>query len=111
MEEETESTAPVLVDTPLHHYRGMIMCHMLSKNLEKLHQMADRIGVSRRWFQEKGTPHYDICKTKRALALKLGAVEATKKEVVQIIKHFRKKRTPPASTKSEPTHKPYPRMA
>jgi hypothetical protein len=41
-----------------------------------LHAMADRIGVSRRYYQNKGrTPHYDICLSKKALAIKHGAVE------------------------------------
>lgn len=58
----------------------MVMCHMLprSKNVEdidELHKMAKVIGVARRWFQDKRVPHYDVCKSKRVLAVKAGAVE------------------------------------
>jgi hypothetical protein len=39
--------------------------------------MVDRIGVRRRWIQKEGTvyEHFDICLSKRALAIKAGAVE------------------------------------
>lgn len=52
---------------------------MIADTTEELHAMADRIGVRRRWFQEKSGPdeHYDIALSKRALAVKFGAVEIT----------------------------------
>lgn len=54
------------------------MSHMIADTLEELHAMADKIGVDRRWFQDKSSgPHYDITMTKRALAVKAGAVEIT----------------------------------
>jgi hypothetical protein len=67
----------VYVDDMDAPYRRMVMNHLFSdSSLEELHAMADKIGVSRRWFQNKGrTPHYDCCKSKKALALKFGAVE------------------------------------
>jgi hypothetical protein len=71
----------VYVDTARHAYGRMIMCHMFSPDLDELHAMADRIGVARRWFQNPRTmskvswPHYDIAKSKRALAVSFGAVE------------------------------------
>jgi hypothetical protein len=51
---------------------------MIGDTVEELHAMADRIGVSRRWFQfppNHKTPHYDICKAKRVLAIRRGAIE------------------------------------
>ena len=54
----------------------MIMCHLLADSPEELHAMADRIGIARKWFQRKASsPHYDIALSKRALALKAGAIE------------------------------------
>jgi hypothetical protein len=55
------------------HRRGRtyMMSHMIADTDEELHAMADRIGVARKWFQKD---HYDIAKSKRALALSLGAV-------------------------------------
>jgi hypothetical protein len=41
--------------------------------------MADTIGVNRKWIQHAGTAeeHFDIAFSKRALAVKNGAVEIT----------------------------------
>ena len=44
--------------------------------------MADRIGVKRKWIQYPGTAkeHFDICWTKRKLAVQAGAIEVTMRE-------------------------------
>lgn len=73
----------VFVDSAFIAYRGMLMCHMVADTLEELHKMADAIGVSRRHFQNKKIPHYDICKTKRKHAIFLGAQEITTRELVK----------------------------
>lgn len=83
-------TAHVFVDPPGWTYRGMLMCHMISPNLDALHQMADTIGVARRWFQDPVTmpkvslPHYDIAKSKRALAVRAGAIECSRQQAALI---------------------------
>lgn len=78
---------PVYVDDMEAPYRGMKMCHMVADTDDELHAMADQIGVSRRWHQKPGTPHshYDVCLTKRALAVKLGAQEITRRETGLLI--------------------------
>jgi hypothetical protein len=55
----------------------MKMCHMIADTREELLTMADAIGVQRRWIQSFDTPreHFDICLSKRAKAVKLGAIE------------------------------------
>ncbi len=70
----------VYVDECVWPYGRMMMCHMLADSKEELHQMADKIGVQKRWFQPKRFPHYDICKTKRALAISLGAIPIDRKQ-------------------------------
>ncbi len=51
------------------------MSHMIADTAEELHAMADRIGVARRWFQDKASgPHYDITMTKRREAIAADAV-------------------------------------
>lgn len=70
----------VYVDDMKAPYRGMLMCHMLADNDDELHAMASRIGVARRWWQSperSSGSHYDICQSKRALAVAAGAVEIT----------------------------------
>lgn len=68
----------------------MIMFHMASTDLDALHEMADKIGIKRKWFQDahRGTklhhPHYDISKSKKLLALRFGAVEVNDRELVKI---------------------------
>lgn len=81
----------VYVDEAVHRYGQMIMCHMVSPDLEALHAMADAIGVRRCWFQDPRTmgvsaPHYDIAKSKRALALRLGAQTVDRYQMAVISK-------------------------
>jgi hypothetical protein len=71
----------VYVDDMRAPFRRMVMCHMLADSSEELHAMARAIGVARRWFQGD---HYDICLTKRAHAVRLGAKEITLRQAVQI---------------------------
>ena len=68
----------------------MIMCHMIADTIPELHAMADTIGIARRWFQNKSrTPHYDICKSKKAFALKNGAKEVGMREFVEVANKIR----------------------
>lgn len=80
---------PVYVDQPINQYGRMKMCHMLADTLKELHAMADSLGLKREWFQDHGTPHYDICKSKRARAIELGAIEASRHQVVKLIRQHR----------------------
>ena len=77
----------VYVDNMQAAFAGMIMCHMLADSDDELHAMADRIGISRRWHQKPGTTHshYDICQTKRALAVEYGAIEITMREAGKLV--------------------------
>lgn len=69
----------------------MIMSHMVADSLDELHAMADRLGLQRRWFQvsRNGMPHYDICQSKRALAITLGAVEIDRRQMVALVRQHR----------------------
>lgn len=67
-------------------FRRMIMFHLVGDTVEELHDMVDKIGVSRRWFQnhrEDGLPHYDICKSKKVLAIKNGAIEMPDRDILK----------------------------
>lgn len=79
----------VYVDSQKNPYGRMLMCHMLADTLEELHEMADKIGVARKHFQSDGTPHYDICQTKRASAIHYGATVADRKTIVGLIRKYR----------------------
>lgn len=69
----------VYVDNMRVAYGRMVMCHMIADTEAELDEMADTIGVSRRWRQGKPgyDSHYDIALSKRALAVAAGAIEVT----------------------------------
>lgn len=66
---------------PLGQYRGMKMSHMIADTEDELHAMADKIGVSRTWYQGD---HYDVCMSKRALAIKCGAQPVTLRDLAKM---------------------------
>lgn len=85
----------IYVDEAIWPYGRMMMCHMMPGSvdqLDELHAMADKLGISRRHFQgsdKAKTPHYDICKSKRMLALKLGAVRIDRRAAVELSRKLR----------------------
>ncbi len=81
----------VYVDDMRAPFSRMIMCHLVADTDEELHAMADAIGVARRWHQKPDTvhSHYDICQSKRVLAVKLGAVQIKRKELGELIQRKR----------------------
>lgn len=81
----------VYVDRCENPFHGMLMCHMLADSLKELHEMADKIGMRREWFQPKSTPHYDLCQTRRKLAVLHGAIEIDRSQTVEIIRAWRRK--------------------
>jgi len=69
-------------------------CHLLADpdSLDDLHKMAYKIGLKRHWFQDHSTPHYDLVKSKRILAIKAGATEIDFKAEAAIIRAWRERR-------------------
>lgn len=76
----------VYVDSMQAPFRNMIMCHMMADTTEELLDMADKIGVKRKWIQYPGTSkeHFDICLSKRELAIRHGAKEISWREAGNI---------------------------
>lgn len=72
----------VYVDDMEADFGRMKMCHMMADTTDELLTMADTIGVNRKWIQHPNTPreHFDIAKSKRALAVAAGAKEITWRE-------------------------------
>ena len=76
----------VYVDSEKAVYYNMRMSHMIADTVKELHEMADKIGLKRHWFQDHRVPHYDICQNKRAKAIAEGAVVVTtRKEFVTLM--------------------------
>lgn len=69
-------------------------CHLLADTEEELHEMAKKIGMKREWFQissKHQMPHYDLVKSRRDKAIKFGAIEITRKQLIEMLnKHWEK---------------------
>jgi hypothetical protein len=67
----------------LGQFGRMKMSHLVADTKEELLQMVDNIGVQRKWIQKEDTPfeHFDICMSKRTLAIKHGAIEISYREL------------------------------
>lgn len=80
------------VDAAVYRYRRMVMCHLIADSPAELHDMAARIGVARRWFQEPPAAsfwHYDVCKSMRSLAVSHGAIECGRRDFVAAMHRIR----------------------
>lgn len=67
-------------------------CHMIADTEVELLTMATRLGLRREWIQRdrhrKGCPHFDLVPSKRALAVRFGAVPVTRREFVEHLAHL-----------------------
>lgn len=83
----------VYVDDMSAPFAGMIMCHMIADTSEELLAMADSIGVQRKWIQNEGTyqEHFDIARSKRALAIANGAKPITFHELGVMLNNRKRK--------------------
>lgn len=91
----------VYVDDMRASFGRMVMCHMVADSDDELHAMAAKIGVARRWHQAppKHDSHYDIALSKRAAAIKSGAIEITWREASAMC--FRRRVTGEMGTPAE----------
>jgi hypothetical protein len=67
--------------------RTVPSCHMFtdSRDLEELHAFAARLGMKRAWFQpHKVAPHYDLTRSRRDMAVSLGAVQVGRRDASRI---------------------------
>jgi hypothetical protein len=62
-------------------------CHMTADTQPELHEAAEAIGLRRAWFQNKDgiTWHYDIVPSKRALAIRNGAISVDYTKMAELI--------------------------
>jgi hypothetical protein len=64
---------------------------MIADSTEELFSFVDKLGIQRKWVQGEGTyrEHFDICLSKRKLAVQLGAKEITMREMGLMIRERR----------------------
>ena len=82
----------VYVDDVRHHFGRMVMCHMWADTVEELHDMADRLGLRRSWFQKPpkaSWEHYDVSLGLKAKAIAAGAVLTDKYGPIEHIARLR----------------------
>ncbi len=88
-------TPSIFIDPLINHgWRLGPSCHCFVKvgtDLKLLHEFAGRIGMKRRWFQTPAgkLPHYDLTKSRRAAAVRAGAVELSREDAVAIFRAWR----------------------
>jgi hypothetical protein len=78
-----ENLMAVYVDDMEAPFGRLIMCHMIADTTQELLAMATKIGVRSKWIQKAGDAreHFDICKSKRVLAVTNGAIEITMRDL------------------------------
>jgi hypothetical protein len=77
----------VYVDSMNVSFGRMVMCHMMADTTVELLDMATKIGVAHKWIQYPGTAkeHFDICLSKKKKALDNGAIQATWRQMADLI--------------------------
>ena len=80
----------VYVDNACIPYHGMLMSHMIADTPGELRAMARAIGVDDTHIQNEGTAreHFDICKSKRKLALARKAIPITRQELARMLREM-----------------------
>ncbi len=98
----------VYVDDMKAPYGRMVMCHMMADTTAELLEMADKIGVARRWIQKAGQPgeHFDVALVSRARAVKAGAQEVTMRFCAKLMMDRHKLLKPAAPVTPLPTPTP-----
>lgn len=77
-------------------------CHLYADDVEELHRFAQRIGLLRRWFQDKPFfPHYDLTRGMRARAVSFGAKKHDGRQTV-VWMRLRRKRESGSTSDDQP---------
>ena len=76
----------IYVDRMKMPFGRMLMSHLMADTPEELREMAEKLGLERH-IQHPGTPkeHLDVSQSKRAEALRLGAVEMDGRKMVELV--------------------------
>ena len=82
----------VYVDDAIWHFAGRRWCHLMADDQAELHRFARRLGLHLASYQgppKTSAPHYDITGTERDRAVRLGAMECSRDEIVSIFKRVK----------------------
>lgn len=79
----------VYVDNAMIKWRRGKWSHMTADTMDELHDMAQKTGLRREWFQDKKHhQHYDVTMTKRREVIAHGAIELTTREYVRKVQQL-----------------------
>lgn len=84
----------VYVDAAIWPHAGRRWCHLLADDDAELHRFAAMLGIKRSSYQgppKTSAPHYDITGLERDRAVRLGAVECSREEIVAVFRRIRVK--------------------
>ncbi|HEY4193056.1 MAG TPA: DUF4031 domain-containing protein [Mesorhizobium sp.] len=82
----------VYVDAAIWKWAGKLWCHMLADDTDELHRFAQRLAIKRSSYQgppKTSAPHYDITGLERDRAVRLGAVECSREEIVMVFRRVK----------------------
>lgn len=82
----------VYVDAAIWKWAGHRWCHLMADETDELHRFAGKLGVKRSSYQgppKTSAPHYDITGFERDRAVRLGAIECSREEIVEIFRRVR----------------------
>ena len=83
--------------SPMGRFGRMKMSHMVADTEAELLDMADKIGLSRRWLQCKGQGrwrlHFDVSMGYRTRAVEAGAVEMTMRDLARMTRKWQQEDT------------------
>lgn len=87
---------PIMTCLPNPRWKWDKSCHLIADSLDELHGFAKRLGLRYEWFQRDKAnggsstlPHYDLTVGKRAEAVRIGAIELTREQMVERIRAAR----------------------
>lgn len=73
------------VDSSIFEWKKQKWCHLVSTNLDDLHDFAGSIGMKKEWFQcppKASAPHYDLNEKRKNFAVKNGAIFANRPTII-----------------------------
>ena len=82
----------VYVDAAVWRWAGRRWCHLMADDTDELHRFAASLGVHRLVYQgppKTTAPHYDITAFEREKAVRLGAIECSREEIVAVVRRVR----------------------
>jgi hypothetical protein len=67
-------------------------CHLLADSVNELTMFARMLGLKDTWLQTADVPHYDLTAGKRALAVRMGAVDLDVRGAVHKAEEWRERK-------------------